>query len=321
MTKKLLIALFVLTSYVHTDIFGQQIPNYVPQDSLQAWYPFDQNGNNVKTDKMHISINGATRTSNRYSQDTSAYNFDGTNTANNGSVSEYITGNNGFSISIWVNLTSMTGELFDMRANNGSSREIYIQDSIIYVTNFNNPYSPGSHSLPSKTKLKPNNWYHIVYTQEYSNNTNKLYINGNLDTFHIASAVDLPNPKITFGARNDIWGNTNNFLNGKLDEIGVWNRNLNYQDVKSLYTISTGIIQNQNLISNFIYPNPSTHSIFINISNEDTKIKIFNLMGEQIINSDISKANNFEIINNGIYFIQLLDKEDNIIGFQKILIE
>ena len=54
-----------------------QIPSYIPQDSLVAWYPFNGNANDESGNGNNGSVNGATLTTDKDGNEDSAYSFDG----------------------------------------------------------------------------------------------------------------------------------------------------------------------------------------------------------------------------------------------------
>ncbi len=77
----------------------------------------------------------------------------------------------------------------------------------------------GTHKLTAITQLNANQWYNIAAT--YDGTTMKLYINGALDN----SLNIMGGNTITSGAGNLVIGGNSGgrYLDGKLDEIRVWN--------------------------------------------------------------------------------------------------
>ena len=69
MKKTLLLFLFI------TAIVNSQIPNYVPNNGLIAWYPFNGNANDESGNNNNGVVNGAVLTTDRYNSTNSAYNF------------------------------------------------------------------------------------------------------------------------------------------------------------------------------------------------------------------------------------------------------
>lgn len=92
--------------------------------------------------------------------------------------------------------------------------------------------------------------------------------------------------------------------------------------------INQNVGTNNNLSTNdtqfLLFPNPAQNIVQIQSTQlhlNPTIIQIFNLTGqkidEQIINNQTFSANK---LNNGIYFVQIIDKQNNIIGRQKLAI-
>ena len=78
-----------------------------------------------------------------------------------------------------------------------------------------------------------------------------------------------------------------------------------------------------------IYPNPSKTNINIELKNYDIKNKyiayIVNSVGQTVMTMPILNMNSHidisELPSDGIYFLQLIDSQNNILGNQKFLIE
>ncbi len=70
-----------------------------------------------------------------------------------------------------------------------------------------------------------NTWYHVAAVRDYANNTSKLYFNGNLVDTKTNTHAPL-NPTIIPGFIFGSWlgaGATDSGINGKMDEIKIWN--------------------------------------------------------------------------------------------------
>lgn len=81
-------------------------------------------------------------------------------------------------------------------------------------------------------------WHHMVATYDGSNV--KLYIDGDKkDT--IADASGITNPNTYFGVgRVEQWG-TNHDFDGLIDEVGIWSRALDDDEVTALYNSGNGL--------------------------------------------------------------------------------
>ncbi|MBI2279973.1 MAG: T9SS type A sorting domain-containing protein [Bacteroidetes bacterium] len=74
-----------------------------------------------------------------------------------------------------------------------------------------------------------------------------------------------------------------------------------------------------------IYPNPTTGLLNIKLENETTgllKIEIYNLLGEKVYNKHITQNSiNINHLDNGVYFIQLTDKNNKHLVTQKLMLQ
>ena len=78
-----------------------QIPNYVPQNGLVGWWPFNGNANDESGNGNNGTVNGATLTTDRFGNVNQAYGFDGN--SQNIEVSNSSSLNpNELTISVWI---------------------------------------------------------------------------------------------------------------------------------------------------------------------------------------------------------------------------
>jgi hypothetical protein len=137
------------------------------------------------------------------------------------------------------------------------------------------------------------------------------------------------------------------YFNGKIDDIGIWNRALTESEIKALYNANLcfeKISVTDTLIINVnrtgynpitfentlkVYPNPTKDKITIDNGNlskmNGYSIKIMNSLGQQVFLSTVNQQLfNIDITNwggNGMYFLQLIDNSGNIIDIRKILLQ
>ncbi len=84
-----------------------------------------------------------------------------------------------------------------------------------------------------------------------------------------------------------------------------------------LYSIigTGGSSINENLKANrlLIYPNPSTGKIFIDYeASNQTKVKMYNVLGEEVLSTDFAENISVEFLPKGIYWLQILDGENKV---------
>ena len=242
MKKKNLLMTVVAILGLATGTIAQTVPSYVPTKSLIGWWPFTGNANDSSGRGNNGTINGATLTSDRFANLNSAYNFNGQN--NNIVIPNSLNLNpSRISVSIWVNPTVfgpseqyIIDKSNDLSPNSqhrswairiGGSGELDLEIRV------NNIY----YSFPTTSTLNINQWNNLVFI--YDGDSAKLYRNnlivisqslpGTLTNFNYDLSIGyFPHAEIPpFGY----------FWNGKLDDIGIWNRALTQPEISALYKI------------------------------------------------------------------------------------
>jgi len=159
--------------------------------------------------------------------------------------------NYAFSYSFWVRVERSSSNVFQHLISKGSSSnsEYLIQHmpSNSYGLNVNSIYFalyPGSTSgavvESPASSISLNTWHHVVCTADGTGNRSgmKIYIDGVSQTLRTSgqSSITLDNytDPLRFGARSS---NTtpNSYLQGKMDEIALFNSELSSSNVTSIY--------------------------------------------------------------------------------------
>ena len=186
-----------------------------------------------------------------------------------------------------------------------------------------------------------------MITGVIKNDSTLYYINGNL-----ISSVFTPNQTMDVCNGGGInlgknWNNDPDRYNGILDDVGFWNRPLTHQEISNLYNgnvcyeyitvtdtlvINTGItgynpITYMNTLK--IWPNPTNDQITIDAGNLSTmtgySIVIENSQGQQVFQNLINQQQFLvDITNwggNGLYFVRLIDPQNNTIDIRKIILQ
>jgi hypothetical protein len=157
-----------------------------------------------------------------------------------------------FSISAWVKITSdpssrgtiFSNYNFDFVYNYGYFLYLNANKTITFATN--NAVN-SQVVITSTTALTLNTWYNITIKRDSVNKSNYLYINGTLEAQAINTGVG-----ITYGTRaiqptigairqnNQGTLSSSNFLNGSVDELNIWNKQLTATEVTELYNSGAG---------------------------------------------------------------------------------
>ena len=224
--------------------------------------------------------------------------------------------------------------------------------SPFYCNNNNSSNASISFGITSgkTTCTSRNQWYNLLGT--FNNGFYRIFLNGNLvDSNNVAGPnIPINNLSLYFGYAH----NTNDpryYYRGKLDDIAIWNRALSLSEITQLYNqgicktsitvtdtllIHTGItsynpVAYQNTLK--VWPNPGNQDITIDAGNlalmQGWKIRISNAQGVHIYPSGSQNG----LINqqqqtldmsgwggNGLYFLYLIDPQNNIQEVKKIVL-
>ncbi|MDC1370272.1 hypothetical protein N8289_00365, partial [Flavobacteriales bacterium] len=198
------------------------------QTGLVGYWPFCGNANDESGNGNNGTVNGAILTSDRNLNINSAYYFNGRSFIDvpNSSLLRSLTSEG--TISAWSYSNVSSGSLVcksnsnsaaDFRIHYGSNSVSLIINGKDYNINHNFPVSQ---------------WFNLVMT--YKNSTAKLYVNGiYIDSLAIPSnfwPISKTN-NLEFG--RDPHGITE-YHNGKIDDIGIWNRALTDSEIQQLFS-------------------------------------------------------------------------------------
>ena len=302
-----------------TNLFAQ-VPTYVPKNGLLGWWGFNGNANDESGNKLNGSVYGATPATDRFTNNSSCYFFDG--------VDDYITlgdwlTDSAFTISMWVNPDLQNGWATIIDNNHISISNWVFHTIESWQTN---GYSFMTSSL---IELDSNEWSHVILS--YSMGEVRVFVNGVLMSESLAFLnYDLPT-SLYLGKRgrdNDgAFGSR--FWKGKLDELGIWNRALSQSEITELYQTKATGIQDEKYYTFLIYPNPA--STFITVDCGDNSelssysFTITNSLGQEKLvynfttrfqQIDISKIGGA-----GLYIISIRDGNNTVIETRKLLIQ
>jgi hypothetical protein len=248
MKKHLLI---LATALLSISTFAQT-PNYVPANGLVGWWPFNGNANDESGNGNHGTVNGATLTADRFGNANMAYGFDGVDDfieiTDNPNYSFLL--NNSYSVNIWFSLTNLGSTQAFIGQGDGDGLNQNRFWRITYYSNNNiSNHIRGNLSDPYDTKnLFPwssvNQWHMLTMVRNYNNNL-KMYIDGGLqDTDTDITGIASPftqQRNLYIGAFFNSYPNIlMQFLQGSLDDIGIWNRALTACEIQDLYHAQLG---------------------------------------------------------------------------------
>lgn len=216
------------------------------QDSIPSWltnglvgyWPFNGNANDESGNGNNGTINGATLTSDRFGNSNKAYSFDGISNYINIIDNQSLHLSN-FSISVWVNGNDFNGfrQIFSKNLSNSINESINLFINNLSIWNASAQVGGPSYYgtlLTSPTLFNTNEWHHVIFAFSGINQTQNLYVDGNLVSNNIAqNTIQYDNESITIGAQLES-SILNYFFSGSLDDIRIYNRALSASEVAYL---------------------------------------------------------------------------------------
>lgn len=217
-------------------------------DGLVAWYPLDGNANDLSGNNNHGIVNGATPTTDRFGNVNSAMNFAGI--ANPQTIfvpnSPSLNFSNQASISLWVHMNSYYGMnnfgapvtlgthvLWSKDDAGGFYGSVTGQSSSKFLVHT----SPNGTGNPIEAEeivpcSSTQEWIHLVFVF-YPYET-RIYANGVMiqRNYGVNLFNNSQNKDLWFGRHKAFWYP----LNGKLDDIRIYNRPLTEDEVHVLYS-------------------------------------------------------------------------------------
>ena len=210
---------------------AQNVPSYVPTNGLVGWWPFNGNANDESGNGNNGIVNGASLTADRFGNANKAY----------ATASGYISvlgttmpTNSPISISFWFNCNSDfgIGEIICL-GNPSSTTWGCVGGNNYFTTNYGRGCG-STGSSPLTIPLNYGTWHHVVYVSSGLNTNSNIYYDGVLvgNATNANSNNNCSNAMLYFGV--DIYSSLENY-DGKLDDIGIWNRVLTQQEITALY--------------------------------------------------------------------------------------
>ncbi len=227
--KRLLPFIIIIYLLNYFPVFSQ-----IPTNGLVAFYPFNGDTNDESGNGNNGSIVGGVYLANdRFGNAAKAMYFNGTDgyiqVPNSTSLQSPVTS---LSISAWIYIDSWPG-----LAAAGIVHKTNTTNYGQYGLNYQAWETPGIHMASSSAAgvapavLDFKKWYHIILT--YNSGTIKIYLNGTLLSTASSSAnLTVDTNPLTIGLDSP---GGNEFLKGLLDDVRIYNRELNEPEVKTLY--------------------------------------------------------------------------------------
>ena len=213
---------------------------------LQAWYPFNGNATDASGNNNNPILNNATITADRFGNPNSAYHFNGVYQYMRIQNKPSLNFGNTISLSVWVRPTGFyygichASQLISKGGGNYNPGNYALRfDDALYSagngcngskcdTLHQNFRGTGTVLRPYPGEfIKKNKWYNVLYTND--GKTAKLYVDCILK-YSVTFPETFTNTEDLFFGKSDddlfpFW------LNGDLDEIRIYNRALNADEI------------------------------------------------------------------------------------------
>ncbi|MEN9323808.1 MAG: hypothetical protein RL699_1588 [Bacteroidota bacterium] len=342
--------LFILFTMLALQTLFAQVPSYVPTNGLVAYWPFDGNANDESGNGNNGTVNGATLTTDRNGNANSAYSFDGQSYIRVTHNQNFNFGIGNYTLSVWANkngnnflnalLTKATphpatGWTFGF-VNNDIRFLAGVQNSN-FLSNGSVTYGP----------INNGEWNNYIAVFNPTSNSIKIYINGQVVVSDVVSTglINCDNIfDLMFGVGNPNGAPSGpEFFNGFIDDIGIWNRALTQQEITNLYnSVSsseclTMVINSGPLSTNpvtytstvNIFPNPANNQITIDCGNLANvvgwNIKITNALGQEVFSAPMNTQLYVVPLNSwsgqGMYFVKILNAQNEVVNIKKIILQ
>lgn len=229
--KKRSLLLTVVATIGLTTTTMAQVPNYVPTNGLVGWWPFNGNTNDESGNGNNGAVNGATLSIDRYGISNKAYSLDGNNdyiqlgSSNFTSIDNL--DNSDFSFSYWLKSTSAGIALMNFGWGFYSGLDINLKAYLNLITG---SWPNNIWYLAESQDVQNDVWVNVTCVKQ--NNTISIFVNGSLHSIVIADNIN-PVGNQLYAGGNPI--DNNNYVTGKIDDIGFWNRALTEQEITDLF--------------------------------------------------------------------------------------
>ena len=337
--------------------YSQNIPSYVPTNGLVGFWTMngthlDSSPNQNPTTNYGVTFGGY-----RDNPNNQVGIWEPDTNCNTGLVVTQLDTSgmyDGFTLSFWVKLDSIQDCDGPRYLQIGSSFQIGVyQHGNIPPGGLWYGHNNGINNVGMDITYNVLDWNHIIFT--YDSDSIRLYINNSLQG-SVENTLISNSPGISTQLRLGHSQSNSGSINGEMDDLGIWNRVLDINEIGSLYggscqvydtitildTIpysvtdtlfidvqltSTNPIQFQNTIK--VYPNPTNDYLQIDCGDISTmngySIKIINSLSQTVFDEPVSQSTfNIDMngwSGNGLYFFHLIDGSGNITDIRKIVLQ
>ncbi len=305
------------------------------KQGLVAYYPFDGDTKDYSVNNNDGVIIGApTLSADRWGNPNKCYNFNGNGDYVRVEHDSTIQPKTAVSVAAWVNADDYSSWLIVVckRNRHASSpgNSYVLLGSGNAGQNQSWMFGTGSTSSEkftgSPTLAQTQQWVHLVgtYDKNAADSNLRLYVDGTLvSSEKISYDIGYSDSALRIGMA--IPGPSLQYFKGKIDEVRIYNRAINSQEITALYNntnTSIGEVASQSNIQ--VYPNPASDVLYINGNDRvNSTLFISDILGKNVLKKDISNTSNIDIsdLAAGVYSVSLFDESGNMFYTNKLIVQ
>ncbi|MBI2258629.1 MAG: T9SS type A sorting domain-containing protein [Flavobacteriia bacterium] len=314
--KKNYFILFVLLIFnLHSQIENGRV----------AFYPLDGDAIDISSNQLNGTLIGAVPANDRNNNLNSALTFDGVNDYVSLPNSQLLKPQFPFSIAFWAKINESEATVF----YTSDYIDQYYYGFWVGITlenevhiNFGDGGNSGTSSRQSKvaSQLLPvGSWHHILCVVRSANDMD-IYIDcenaggnysgeGELQMVYSSSA----SPRLCNAVAQSALDPT--FMNGSIDELMIWNREVTLEELKSFCRTSS--LKAEEELALNVYPNPAEEELNLSSEYNKSKYEILTLLGETIKKGKITNSEiDIKELSNGQYLLKI-ESSKRVIKFIK----
>lgn len=301
--KQIYLSFFTLFSLiVHSQI----------ENGMLVHFPFDNYLDDISTNAISPVNNGSVFGEDRNGLSTLGLSLNGNTYAsfNDNSIKTLLP----ITISVWVKLNSVADPNIIFTSDNEYNNYYGYwlstltgtgQVGINFAAGLGGQNSANRKSFTTNNGISVGVWHHIIATINSANDMS-IYIDcinqngsysgdGSTSIFYSSTESRIGS---NIGNNSNLNGS---FLNGGIDQLVIWNRELTSNEITYLCSKSNDLnvdeINTETSLVDVLYPNPTNGSLNFHFKNNEGihKIKLFDLTGKLIFEKSISNTTNFEL--------------------------
>ncbi len=221
--------------YGASEVMNFSVIDNFPAIGLISYWDFEENSGSI-IDRLGINNGtnvGATNTTGKIGD---AYYFDGSNDYIEIDDASALTTN--WTVSLWVfpnSLNNYMGAFAKIEDDRAGGEDFML---ITHSTGEMGS-GDGAWAFSSTASITTGTWYNLVWVYDKVNTRMSYYVNG------VSKGTDEnfnPSDTATYSFFMGSWVDVSAYeFNGKMDEVGIWNRALNSTEIQNLYNGGNGL--------------------------------------------------------------------------------